>query len=143
MKFIFSLMMGLLFGFGLMLTGMYSMDIILAGLKIGASTFKYNLYITFITALAVTFLIFQFRHFFKKPLTNSCYMLPTMSQIDWKLIAGSTLFGIGWGTTGLCPGPNLVGLGIYSWPTYWVNFSGMIVGFIIAKALLRILQKNN
>lgn len=51
MKSIVSLIGGLIFGFGLILTGMYSPDIVISGLKIGAETFKINLYVTFGTAL--------------------------------------------------------------------------------------------
>lgn len=138
MKHIFSFFAGLVFGLGLLLTGMYSMDIVLAGLKIGASTFKINLYLTFVSALVVTFLLYQLRHYLKTPLSHSCYVLPTVSQLDWRLITGAVLFGIGWGIAGLCPGPNIVGLGIYSWPVYWINFSGMIVGFVLVKIVLKL-----
>lgn len=37
--------------------------------------------------------------------------LPSSRKIDERLIAGSVLFGIGWGVTGICPGPGLVLLG--------------------------------
>ncbi|CAM2863737.1 DUF6691 family protein [Legionella worsleiensis] len=137
MKKLISLLSGLLFGTGLILTGMYSPDTIIAGLKIGANTFRINLYLTFITALLVTFLFFQLRKWLVKPLMNSCYDLPAQDTLDWKLIVGALLFGIGWGLTGICPGPNLVGLGLYSWPFYWINFTGIIVGFLIARYLTR------
>lgn len=45
MKSLISLIAGLIFGLGLILTGMYSPDIIISGLKIGADTFKINLYV--------------------------------------------------------------------------------------------------
>jgi uncharacterized membrane protein YedE/YeeE len=37
--------------------------------------------------------------------------LPTLTVIDWRLIVGGSLFGIGWGIGGYCPGPALVALG--------------------------------
>ena len=116
MKSLISLIAGLIFGLGLILTGMYSPDIIISGLKIGAATFKINLYLTFVTALLVTFLLFQLRKWLVKPLLNACYELPTKEKIDWQLILGATVFGVGWGISGICPGPNIVGLGIFSWP---------------------------
>ncbi len=115
---------------------MYSPDIILSGLKIGADTFQLNLYVTFISALFVTFVLFQVRRILEKPVLNACYDLPTSVAIDWKLIVGATLFGVGWGITGLCPGPNIVGLGIISWPIYWLNFLGMVIGFLGTRYLI-------
>ncbi len=136
MRRLISLIAGLIFGSGLILTGMYSPDIIIAGLKIGAETFQINLYVTFFTALVVTFLLFQLRRWLVKPLLNKSYELPPQEQIDWQLISGAGIFGVGWGLTGICPGPNVVGLGIYSWPFYWINFAGLIIGFLVMRYLL-------
>ena len=136
MKSIISLIAGLIFGLGLILTGMYSPDIIISGLKVGDPTFKINLYITFFMALSVTFLLFQLRKWLAKPLLNKCYELPTKEKIDWQLILGAAVFGVGWGVTGICPGPNIVGLGIFSWPFYWINFAGIIIGFLLARSFV-------
>lgn len=81
MSSLIALIAGLIFGLGLILTGMYSPDIIIAGLKIGADTFKINLYVTFFMALLVTFLLFQLRKWLTKPLLNSCYELPTKEKL--------------------------------------------------------------
>ena len=51
--------------------------------------------------------------------------LPTNSVINLRLIGGSVLFGIGWGLTGICPGPGLVLLG-----------AGMDAGVVYILALL-------
>ncbi|MCC5013836.1 DUF6691 family protein [Legionella sp. 31fI33] len=136
MKSIISLVAGLIFGLGLILTGMYSPDIIISGLRIGAETFKINLYVTFLSALLVTFLLFQLRKWLAKPLLNKCYELPTREKIDWQLILGAAAFGVGWGMTGICPGPNMVGLGIFSWPFYWINFAGILIGFFLTRRLV-------
>ncbi len=131
MKSIISLIAGLIFGLGLILTGMYSPDIIISGLKVGTPTFKINLYVTFFTALFVTFILFHLRIWLVKPLLNKRYELPNKEKIDWQLILGAAAFGMGWGMTGICPGPNIVGLGIFSWPFYWINFAGIIIGFLL------------
>ncbi|HHF0524331.1 TPA: DUF6691 family protein [Legionella anisa] len=52
---------------------------------------------------------------------------------DWQLVLGAAAFGVGWGITGICPGPNIVRLGIFSWPLYWINFAGIIIGFLLAR----------
>jgi len=137
MKHLVSLLSGLFFGFGLILTGMYSPDIVIAGLKIGASTFKYNLLITFIIALFVTSIFFQLKRKLTKPLMSNCYELPTNTTINWRLIVGAIFFGIGWGMTGICPGPNIVGLGLFGFDFYWINFIGMIIGFFIGAKLIK------
>ncbi|GAX80738.1 hypothetical protein CEUSTIGMA_g8173.t1 [Chlamydomonas eustigma] len=44
------------------------------------------------------------------PLITTSYALPTFSKVDWKLASGAVLFGAGWGVSGICPGPAVVGL---------------------------------
>jgi uncharacterized membrane protein YedE/YeeE len=39
------------------------------------------------------------------------WSVPTRQDIDWKLLFGSLLFGVGWGLAGVCPGPAIVGVG--------------------------------
>ncbi|WP_366481273.1 DUF6691 family protein [Aquabacterium sp.] len=41
--------------------------------------------------------------------------LPAANQIDRRLIGGSLRFGVGWGIAGFCPGPGLVGMGLFEW----------------------------
>ncbi|VEB34034.1 transmembrane protein [Legionella sainthelensi] len=142
MKGLISLILGLIFGLGLILTGMYSPDIIISGLKIGADTFRIDLYLTFATALLVTFLLFQLRKWLVKPLLHVGYDLPTKEKVDWQLMLGAAVFGIGWGMTGVCPGPNIVGLGIFSWSIYWANFAGMMVGFLGTRYLISLREKH-
>lgn len=47
-----------------------------------------------------------------KPIYGNRFELPTKKDVDWRLIVGSVLFGIGWGWLGICPGPGLVVLPI-------------------------------
>lgn len=132
MKNILSAMLGLLFGTGLCISGMYSPDIILSGLKIGAASFCLDLYATFSSALLVTAAFYSLRKWISKPLCDNHYDLTSSQHIDKQLIVGSGLFGIGWGVSGLCPGPNIVGLGLWPWPFYWWSFIGIMLGYIIA-----------
>jgi len=132
MKSILSAVLGLLFGTGLLLSGMYSPDIILSGLKIGAETFRLDLYATFASALLVTAIFYQLRKWLARPLCDSRYDLPSSQNIDIRLVVGAALFGIGWGISGLCPGPNIVGMGLWQWSFYWLSFIGMMFGYIIA-----------
>jgi uncharacterized membrane protein YedE/YeeE len=45
-----------------------------------------------------------------RPVLATQYLGPTRTDVDWRLILGSMLFGIGWGLVGLCLGPALVNL---------------------------------
>ena len=61
-------------------------------------------------------------------MTGSKFCVPTNTIIDWKLIVGALFFGIGWGISGLCPGPALLltmkgvsGLVLIWWPTFFVG----------------------
>ncbi len=47
----------------------------------------------------------------QKPVWAPAFALPTRHDIDWRLIAGSGVFGIGWGLGGYCPGPALTSVG--------------------------------
>jgi len=47
-----------------------------------------------------------------RPLFGERFALPDRSDLDGKLIAGSALFGVGWGIAGLCPGPAVASLAL-------------------------------
>lgn len=45
-----------------------------------------------------------------KPFFADGFHFPTRTEIDWRLVAGATLFGVGWGLAGYCPGPGVASL---------------------------------
>jgi uncharacterized membrane protein YedE/YeeE len=55
--------------------------------------------------------------------------VPENTKIDWKLLAGSAIFGIGWGLGGVCPGPGLVSLGATEYAA-GVFIPSMIAGMV-------------
>ena len=61
-------------------------------------------------ALAVTALAFRVVLKRSRPWFAERFALPTKQDIDPRLIGGGVLFGIGWGLSGLCPGPALAAL---------------------------------
>ena len=68
----------------------------------------------------------------KAPLFEERHHLPTASDIDYRLITGAVIFGLGWGLAGYCPGPAITGLGSGSMePPLFV--AAMIVGGLLAK----------
>ncbi len=49
------------------------------------------------------------------------------SHLDRRTVIGAAVFGMGWGLSGVCPGPALAGLGVGNWPLLWV-IGGILVG---------------
>ena len=60
------------------------------------------------------------------------FTLPTRRDIDPSLLLGASLFGIGWGLGGYCPGPALAGLGFGGLETY-AFVAAMLAGMIAAR----------
>ena len=106
-----SLLAGLVFGLGLIVSGMANPAKVLGFLDL-AGAWDPSLAFVMAGAIGVGGLAF----FAARPRTRSWLgaemKLPTARQIDLRLIGGSALFGIGWGVAGFCPGPALVALGL-------------------------------
>ena len=106
-----SLLAGLVFGAGLLLSGMANPAKVLGFLDL-AGQWDPSLALVMAGAVAVGFVAFRFAGKRLVSLIGQEMRLPTGRHIDLRLIAGSTLFGIGWGIAGFCPGPALVALGM-------------------------------
>lgn len=102
--------LGLLFGTGLVVSMMVDPLKVLAFLDV-AGDFDPSLFLVLVTALIVTAIGYRLVLPRKKPLLDDRFRLPEASAIDRRLILGAALFGIGWGISGLCPGPALTALG--------------------------------
>lgn len=100
---------GMLFGLGLAVSNMINPQRVLAFLDV-FGVWDPTLAFVMGGALAVTLPGFYFvlkRH---KPLFSDAFSLPTAIHIDRSLLAGAVLFGLGWGLSGLCPGPAIAAL---------------------------------
>ena len=72
----------------------------------------------------------------QKPLVADAYVLPLTAAIDARLIAGAATFGIGWGVSGLCPGPAIADLAIA--PRSAALFvASMLVGMLLHRIASR------
>mgnify|MGYP003573354850 CR=1 FL=1 len=79
-------------------------------------------------AVAVTFILF--RVILRKratPVLEAKFSVPTRRDIDWRLLAGASTFGLGWGLIGFCPGPALASLATGATELY-VWFGGLLGG---------------
>ena len=107
MRALSSLLCGFVFGWGLLVSGMMRPDKVLGFLDILAirsGNWDPSLAIVMAVALAVTGIGYALLRP-RTPVFATANQWPTQTAIDRPLIAGSVLFGIGWGLVGLCPGP--------------------------------------
>lgn len=100
---------GLLFALGLGVSGMTQPHIVKGFLDI-TGEWNWSLMGVMIGAIAVHAISYRFIRKRPSPILESEFHVPTKSTIDWRLILGAAIFGIGWGWGGICPGPALTDL---------------------------------
>jgi uncharacterized membrane protein YedE/YeeE len=98
-----SFMCGLLFGFGLLISGITQPQKVLGFLDI-FGRWDPTLAFVMAAALVVSGTGYALLRQRKRPMLAAQYLWPTRTDIDRRLIVGSMLFGIGWGLVGLCDG---------------------------------------
>ncbi len=106
---------GLLFGIGLAVSRMTNPEKVKNFLDIAAigdGSWDPSLAFVMGGGLVVAFLFYRIARPMGRPLFSLSFLLPKRSDIDRPLVAGSALFGVGWGLSGLCPGPAIAVLGI-------------------------------
>ena len=106
-----SLLAGLVFGLGLIVSGMADPAKVLGFLDL-AGAWDPSLAFVMAGAIAVGALAFAVAKNRNVSLLGATMKLPTSRDIDRRLVIGSVVFGIGWGVAGFCPGPGLVALGM-------------------------------
>ena len=109
MKLLMALLAGLLFGLGLILSGMTDPAKVLGFLDL---TGNWDPSLAFVMggALLVGSLVFPFATRRPKSILGEAMRLPTATRIDRRLVLGGLMFGVGWGLAGYCPGPALASL---------------------------------
>jgi uncharacterized membrane protein YedE/YeeE len=100
---------GVIFGIGLLLSGMANPVKVLGFLDL-TGRWDPSLAMVMAGAIAVGLVGFAIARRRTHTLLKLPMQLPTASAIDRRLLIGSALFGIGWGLAGICPGPALVSL---------------------------------
>ncbi len=132
---IVALLTGTLFGIGLGVAQMIDPDKILNFLDI-AGTWDASLMLVLAAALLTSFFAFQVTLKQKAPRFADVFVVPTQKNIDRSLLLGATLFGVGWGVAGYCPGPGFAALALGSWePIIFVLT--MTVGFALHRLITR------
>jgi hypothetical protein len=114
MKIPFAFLTGLVFGTGIVFSGMINPAKVLNFFDV-AGTWDPSLAFVMGGALVVTFVGYRLAWRRRTPLFADKFQVPTSKVIDAKLVGGSALFGIGWGIAGFCPGAAIPALGTGRW----------------------------
>jgi uncharacterized protein len=105
-----SFLAGLVFGVGLIVSGMVSPAKVLGFLDL-AGKWDPSLALVMVGAIAVGAPAFLLAAKRTRTLLRTPMVLPDARHIDRRLVLGSAAFGVGWGLAGFCPGPAVVALG--------------------------------
>jgi len=128
-------LVGLLFGLGLLLSGMTDPNKVLGFLDLFGS---WDPSLALVMAGAIGIGVFAFALAKKRTVSflGGAMRLPTSNQIDRRLIVGALMFGAGWGLAGFCPGPALVSLAAGQ-PKAAIFVFFMVAGMIAFEVLER------
>jgi uncharacterized protein len=131
MPFIISMISGVLFGIGLVVSGMSNPAKVLNFLDV-TGTWDPSLAFVMAGALLVTAIGYRLAWRQPKPIRADIFDLPVSKHIDNRLLIGAATFGIGWGLSGFCPGPAVTSLALLA-PGTLVFVPTMLVGMWIAR----------
>lgn len=130
---------GLVFGFGLLMSGMANPTKVMAFLDL---TGAWDPSLAFVMGGAIAVGLIGFGWLGRRPtsLLGEPLNLPSSRVIDRRLVLGSMAFGAGWGLAGYCPGPALVSLSMGQWQAL-VFVGAMLAGMALFEALERMRSK--
>ena len=136
MRELVALAAGVLFGGGLALSQMTDPKKVLNFLDV-AGSWDPSLAFVMGAALAVSVLGYRVAVTLRKPLLAPAFHLPVAAaKVDGRLLLGASLFGVGWGLVGLCPGPALAGLSAGS-PRVALFVAAMLLGTALHRIAVR------
>ena len=138
MNFVAALAAGLVFGIGLILSGMTDPGKVIGFLDV-AGRWDPSLALVMGGAILVGFFAFRLAGRRGKTFLGGGLHLPQRRDIDLRLVGGSLLFGIGWGLAGFCPGPALVSLASGQQPAA-IFVAAMLGGMLLYHAAERLLK---
>ena len=140
MQSLIALLVGLVFGLGLIISGMTDPARVLGFLDLAGS---WNPSLAFVMggAIVVALPAFALAARRQRTLTGAPLQLPTATRIDRRLVLGALAFGAGWGLAGLCPGPALALL-VTGNGKVLVFVASMLVGMGVFEVVERWRQAN-
>ena len=126
-----AVVIGLIFGSGITLSGMANPAKVLNFFDF-AGSWDPSLAFVMGGAVAVTAIGYALVLRREAPIFDRVFHLPTRRDIDVPLIAGSAVFGIGWGITGFCPGGSIPALGLGHGEA-WLFVGSMTAGIVLSR----------
>jgi uncharacterized membrane protein YedE/YeeE len=134
MQVLIAFIVGLVFGIGLIVSGMTNPAKVQGFLDL-AGRWDPSLAFVMGGAIAVGLLAFSLAGRRQRSLLGADMRLPTATQVDRRLILGGLAFGAGWGLAGYCPGPALASIALGGKPLIFV--AAMVAGMILFELLER------
>ena len=131
MRLLATYLVGLVFGLGICISGMANPAKVINFFDV-AGAWDPSLGFVMGGALAVTILGYRYVLRRPAPVMAPRFLIPTRTDIDAALVAGSATFGVGWGIAGFCPGGALPVLGTGR-PEVLTFTAALVVGVAIAK----------
>ena len=135
MRKLTAMLAGLIFGCGLLLSGMANPAKVLGFLDL-AGAWDPSLLLVMVGAIAVAAAPLAWARRRTQSLLGAPMQLPVKRELDPRLIGGSLLFGIGWGIAGICPGPAVAILLSGHWQVILFVLA-MLAGMLLFSALER------
>lgn len=131
-----SLFAGLVFGIGLIASGMANPEKVLGFLDLAGS---WDPSLAFVMGGAILVGVFAFAIARKRTLSFLGFdiKMPASAHIDKRLILGGLMFGVGWGIAGFCPGPGLVALGAGE-----IKAAVFVAAMIAGMAIFEVIERN-
>ncbi|MCJ8324916.1 MAG: YeeE/YedE family protein [Rhizobiales bacterium] len=139
MKFISAFITGIIFGIGILMSGMANPAKVINFFDV-AGTWDPSLGFVMGGGLVVAFIGYRYILKLPNPLFNLKFQLPTKKSLDINLIGGSALFGIGWGISGFCPGGALPAVGTLN-ADVLTFCAALVVGIYATKITQNMLRK--
>jgi uncharacterized membrane protein YedE/YeeE len=118
---------GMIFSTGLILSGMINRYKIINFLVFDEN-WDPSMLVVLMTAVGLNLGLFNYILSMDKPILAKGWEFTPSSHIDWRLVTGSIFFGIGWGITGICPGPSILLLQFGTIKITGFYFAGLVVG---------------
>lgn len=132
-----ALFSGLIFGFGLILSGMINPAIVLGFLDL-AGEWNPALLWVMAGAISISAIAFHVAAKHQRTYLGLSIRLPSSRTIDRRLLTGSFIFGMGWGVAGFCPGPAMVMAG--SGSTKAIIFT---IAMLVGMGIFEMWQRGN
>jgi uncharacterized membrane protein YedE/YeeE len=129
MQILAALLAGLVFGLGLIVSGMTDPSKVIGFLDV-AGAWDPSLALVMAAAVGVGALAFALAGKRSESLLGAHMCLPAAREIDRPLVLGALAFGAGWGLAGYCPGPALASLAAGG-EKPWIFFASMVAGMLV------------